>query len=159
MKKLDLGQSLSILANAGVVAGLIFVGVQLQQDRQIAVINGVDDAAASRHAWAENVSANRDLWVRGLAGESLSEADYVVFRALAEANELYYFNNWNRGRLIGAAEGSEDRWVREAALDIQTHPGLLAWWREQEARLTVTTLSPNGDWRDSVNQAIREFEH
>jgi hypothetical protein len=31
MKKIDLGQTIAILANVGVIASLIFVGVQVQQ--------------------------------------------------------------------------------------------------------------------------------
>jgi hypothetical protein len=154
MKKIDPGQMITILANLGVIAGLIFVGVQLQQDRQIAVINGVEGAATGRQAWVENLSANRDLWVRGLSGEELSDADSAVFEALAQAHELYYFNNWNRARLIGAAVGDEIRWSREAALDFTTHPGLMAYWEEQQARLLITTQTPNSLWRDSVNDEI-----
>jgi len=35
MKKIDLGQSLTILANLGVIAGIVFLGYELQQNQVI----------------------------------------------------------------------------------------------------------------------------
>ena len=50
MKKIELGQTLSVLANAGVIASLIFVGIQVQQG-----------AAATRSA---TVLQLKDSWVQ-----------------------------------------------------------------------------------------------
>ncbi len=35
MKKIDLGQTVSILANVGVIAGIIFLGIELQQNNDL----------------------------------------------------------------------------------------------------------------------------
>jgi hypothetical protein len=35
MKKLDLGQTLGVLANAGVIAGIVFLAVELQQNNEL----------------------------------------------------------------------------------------------------------------------------
>ena len=35
MKRLDLGQSIGILANIGVIAGIVFLGVELRQNNQL----------------------------------------------------------------------------------------------------------------------------
>ncbi len=35
MKKLDLGQSISILANIGVIAGIVFLGMEVQQNNEL----------------------------------------------------------------------------------------------------------------------------
>ena len=34
MKKIDLGQAITILANVGVVAGIVFLGLELRQNNQ-----------------------------------------------------------------------------------------------------------------------------
>ena len=34
MKKLDLGQTITILANLGVIAGIVFLGIELQQNNE-----------------------------------------------------------------------------------------------------------------------------
>lgn len=35
MKKIDLGQTISILANLGVIAGIVFLGIELQQNNAL----------------------------------------------------------------------------------------------------------------------------
>ena len=35
MKKLDLGQIITILANVGVIAGIVFLGIELQQNNEL----------------------------------------------------------------------------------------------------------------------------
>jgi hypothetical protein len=159
MKKIDLGQAISIIGNAGVIAGLIFVGFQLQQDRQIAIVNGLDTVGSTWQAWVENVSTNRELWVRGMAGESLSDVDLVVFNEMAATQENFYFRNWTRNRLVGNAvnDAGGDRWVREAALTFHTHPGLMRYWREHNDRLSQTISGGTITWVNVVNREIERL--
>ncbi len=35
MKKIDLGQTITILANVGVIAGIVFLGIELQQNNEL----------------------------------------------------------------------------------------------------------------------------
>ncbi len=35
MKKLDLGQTITILANVGVIAGIVFLGMELRQNNEL----------------------------------------------------------------------------------------------------------------------------
>jgi hypothetical protein len=35
MKKIDLGQTVQILANLGVIAGIVFLGIELQQNNAL----------------------------------------------------------------------------------------------------------------------------
>ncbi len=39
MKKIDLGQAVGILANAGVIAGIVFLGMGLHQNNELVVAN------------------------------------------------------------------------------------------------------------------------
>ncbi len=74
MKKIDLGQTIAILANLGVVASLIFVGIQVQQG-----------AAATRSA---TVLQLKDSWVQlNLASATSAE--------LAEAFRLVETQGWD----------------------------------------------------------------
>ncbi len=36
MKKIDLGQTISILANFGVIAGIVFLGLEIRQSTAVA---------------------------------------------------------------------------------------------------------------------------
>ena len=51
MKKLDLGQSISILANVGVIAGIVFLGIELQQNTAVmqgATYQAMSDSASNQ---------------------------------------------------------------------------------------------------------------
>ena len=72
----------------GVLGGLIFVGLQLMQDRQIAATELVADAADRRMYWAELIGQSPDVWVKGLSGQPLSVSEAAQFDALATSWEL-----------------------------------------------------------------------
>ena len=38
-KKIDLGQTIGILANAGVIAGIVLLGMELRQNNELVVAN------------------------------------------------------------------------------------------------------------------------
>jgi len=154
MKKIDLGQTIGILANVGVIGGLIFVGFQLRQDREIATIDSIQSSMSMsmRVSSSQLLAENSDVWVRGLASDSLSAEESAVFDAIAEARDAFYFGNYTRNVRIGDAD-DRDRWVREAALDIVSSPGLMKWWESQVKRRAVTDL--NGSvWQAAVNREI-----
>jgi hypothetical protein len=54
MKKIELGQSISILANLGVIAGIVFLAVELQQNNSFL-------QAQAGYALSENRASNNDL--------------------------------------------------------------------------------------------------
>ena len=152
MTKIDLGQAIGIVANVGVIGGLIFVGFQLRQDREIATIDSIQSSMSMRVSSFQLLVENSDLWVRGLANDSLSAEESVIFDALAEARDAYYFSNYTRNVRIGDTD-DRDRWVREAALDIASSPGLMKWWQSQVERRAATDL--NGSvWQTAVNSEI-----
>jgi hypothetical protein len=155
MKKIDLGQTITIFANIGVIGGLIFVGFQLRQDRVIARIESAIANNDSKISSLQLRAQNADVWVRGLAGDSLSGEETVIFDALAESYIQFFLSNFLRNRLVGSAE-NEDRWVREAAFDITSNPGLLAWWQRSSDRAEAVT--PNNPWESAVNDAINRLK-
>jgi len=106
MKKIDLGQAISILANVGVIAGIVFLGIELQQNNALL-------EAESRFARSEraigllNLPSNRDLaavLAKLIDGDDLDSTDQVQLRSYAtvvlrnfEAN----FDEVQRGNLDG----------------------------------------------------------
>ena len=137
MKKNDPGQTLTILANVGVIGGLIFVGLQLRQERQIALADGTDDAASRQLVWTQTISENSEVWKKGLAGESLSATEALIYDQMMEAWEFRLFTAWNRANLT-VSEQDSTRFAREAALDLHENPGLLRAWDEHRERLRYT---------------------
>jgi hypothetical protein len=156
MKKIDLGQTITILANVGVIGGLIFVGLQLRQEQNIAQSNRVQAASDSFRAWAELVTDNAELWARGLAGEPLAAEEGIAFRAMAQAYEGRFFGQWRSAMLTGQSRDLAPGIAREAALEFISHPGLLRFWRDHAERMEM--LGRPLDWVNLVDNEIRSLE-
>jgi len=152
MKKIDLGQMISILANVGVIGGLIFVGMQLRQDRDLAAIERRHLTSESNKQWAELVTANADLWVKGIAGQPLTSSESVRFDVLAKTLEYDLWRNWENSRSRAFGIGADmdrsrlrESFIRETALEVYSNPGLLDWYTK------------NGEWLQRVGR-YGEFE-
>jgi hypothetical protein len=156
MKKIDLGQTITILANIGVIGGLVFVGLQLRQEQEIAQSNRVQSASDSIRAWAELVTDNTEFWARGLAGEPLAAEEAIAFRAMAEAYEARFFAQWRSAMLTGQTRDLAPGLAREAALEFSSHPGLLKFWRDHVERMEK--LGRPLDWVNLVDNEIKLLE-
>lgn len=154
MKKIELGQAITILANLGVIGGLIFVGFQLRQDRLIAVVDSIGAVNDSRTFGFQLQVENADVWVRGLAGDSLNAQESAVFDTQAATHLQFYFSSCFRNTQMGTREAWE-RWAREAALDIVSSPELSDWWQRHLDRNSM--LERTGGWETAVNKEIARF--
>lgn len=152
MKKINLGQTVSIIANLGVVAGLVFVGLQIQQERQIAQANRLQSNSGAYRDWAEIVANNADLWARGIADEPLSPAEEIAFDELARAREGSMYAAWQSAVLTGQSGELVNSLLRETALEFSSHPGLIRFWREHEQRMR--TIGRPLDYQEQVNVEI-----
>ena len=109
MKKLDLGQSLGILANVGVLLGILLLVYELSQNRQMI-------EAQTRTALAEGLSEHfyristdegiADISYRGDAGEPLTDPERVRYQRLTLA-QLSYQENVHYQYRIGLYDESE----------------------------------------------------
>ncbi len=111
-----------LIGVTAIVASLIFVGLQLQQDRRIGIADTLIMRAEITANITQLVNDNRDVWINGLNGAELSEADELTFYAIAEAIESHLFGQYVRARVIGA--GSPEDSQRGYAMAIYTYPGL-----------------------------------
>ncbi len=78
MKKIDLGQSIGILANIGVIAGIIFLAVELQQNNALleaeARFNLLEHRAEITTLQATDIGLS-ELLTKTRAGESLTRPE------------------------------------------------------------------------------------
>jgi hypothetical protein len=78
MRKIDLGQTIAILANLGVIAGIVFLGVELQQNNRLLSAEAqygrrqIDQARVLTLVESGELS---DILVRARSGEELSEPE------------------------------------------------------------------------------------
>lgn len=154
MRNIEIGRLMNTIANIGVIGGLIFVGMQLNLDRDIAERTILFAATDTRLQWAELVHENREIWVKGLAGERLTSAESAEFDALANAWELSHYTYF-RAQELASLESS--RFVREWALELHTHPGLLNWWRQYRTRMNYTDPDSDQTWPVSVEEELQRL--
>ncbi|MGD8339936.1 MAG: hypothetical protein PVH89_04090 [Gammaproteobacteria bacterium] len=78
MKKIDLGQMISILANVGVIAGIVFLGIELRQNNDFLAAQarlGQLDATVARIQIGLNNPDLADINWRERNGEPLTPAE------------------------------------------------------------------------------------
>ena len=153
MKKIELGQTITVLANLGVIGGLIFVGMQIQQDREIAAVDRMVSFESNLYYWAELVNSDDDIWARGLSGEELSPNEGVRFNVLAEARMFALYSGWfTSDRSVSYDDVTRESFLQEAALEVTSNPGLLAWYRKHsDFQIQIGRVGP---YDKSLNDAI-----
>ena len=96
MKKIDISQTINILANVGVVLSLIFVAVQIQQSRQIAVADIYQRrTAVLLQSVYSAVPAETEFraWMKDSAGEPLTAEERYALTNRYAARIAYWENN------------------------------------------------------------------
>jgi len=94
VKKFDLGQSIGILANVGVIAGLVFLAIELQQNNELLAAQ----ARIARHELRSN-DANRavfdnanlpEIIVKAKSGQPLTATELYVIQRYHNQTMLNY---------------------------------------------------------------------
>ena len=140
----------------GVIGGLVFDDLPLPHARQIAATEVIADAADRRMYWAELIGQHPEIWVRGLAGEKLTTEEAVLFDALATSWELSHYSYYNNSNELSVSPTA--RFVREWALELDTHPGLLEWWRAFRRRMDYTSPEDSG-WPVMVEEELSRLQN
>jgi len=101
VKKLDLGQTVTILANAGIIAGIVFLGIELAQNNALLGAQARATRAQVRMDGTDLTLSTPELmraFARQQSGESLSDLDqrYLSLAAIERSRDLrlcFFFEN------------------------------------------------------------------
>ena len=132
----DVAEMFGIVA---VVSSLVFVGLQLQQDRNIADSDRLDSQIVLEIEFAQMVQESTVAWRKGLAGEQLEAKEEVEFDLIAYALFRMRANSYRRTLVFDDSEidGSENG-MRSYAFFIYENPGMRAWFnRLSQSRILV----------------------
>ncbi len=148
MKKLDLGQTVSILANLGVIAGILFLAVEVSQNQtaleegnrisaMTAAQNSVSNFSSLRTLLAENGEL-AEIWHRGSIGEPLTAVETQRFDQICR-NEIWAYWGVAAQDLI---DGDGAGQFVEAAhtligKQIATNPAYAACWSNLKEELST----------------------
>lgn len=149
MKKIDLGQTLTILANIGVIAGIVFLGMEIRQANRIALVtaeyelrnnfSSANDAILTNTELAEFVHQTMALNAP-LEGSDIEKARSWVFRNM---------NVW-LAATFAYQNGIATETTFENILDnvraelrvARSNPDMLAMWRSGYERFPSLHATP-----------------
>lgn len=136
MKKIDVAQTIAIIANLGVIAGLVFLAYELRQNTLATEIAAADNYIASIHESNNTIIANPHL-VALLANVTDSElgAEDALMLRIVHANAL---RNWQRAFYLYSQGALDESLWRTQAREM---PGTMAidarlydFWMENRDR-------------------------
>ena len=151
---------LEIVGIFSIVGSLIFVGLQMKQDREIAAAENVMLVLSEREVWAELIAANGNIWIKGNSGAELTPEEDLAYMALAEVLNLRYFASWFRGQRVPGANPPET-FAYEWAVIVNENPGLMRFWQDMVSRQDHTYgqlgIEQAVSWRQTVNDYIADI--
>lgn len=128
MKSSNWKDTAELIGIVAIVASLIFVGMQLRQDQSIAEAQIYSQSNQLAIDLANLINEDRDIWVRGIAGDDLTVEEEAVFENIYMAIYLNYGGLWQRANRLSTR--SPESAARQLAYQILTHPGLRRMWEK-----------------------------
>jgi len=131
---------LQILGFAGLIASLIFVGLELRQSREIAIADIYQQRAAMLidvHSITLTSELLYDAYNKAQTGEPLTAGDRVLMATGLTPLFTYWENNhfqYEMGLL------SEEQWQasRNAMRAVVKRPDVQLWWQSERAEMRKT---------------------
>ena len=121
-----------------IIFGLVFVGIQLKQDRRIAEAQLGSERSAASAAVAQLMTDHIDIWVRGMDGEELTHVEEVTFRVLASAVHARFTDEFDRGYRLSGLARSPAGIAQNYAYFIYSSPGYRRiFWDQRLKRLAL----------------------
>lgn len=114
MKQIDLGQTLGILANLAVVAGIVFLAIQIREERDYAIVENTTIVGHGMADWMSSVAHDRDradIIFRGSQDfQKLAPLEQFEFDLLMRSWIIEDRDGAVRTRSQGIAAGLRSRW-------------------------------------------------
>lgn len=143
-----------------VAASLIFVGLQVRQEKSIAIVETFSHRTELTISIVDLISANSDVWTAGLAGEELHPEDFTIFTSIYESLESFYMYRFARGIRLDA--DSPEKVAQKFAWVVYQYPSLRKIWINRVERVRVRKQAFNkssGDfWMDAVIAQLEKLD-
>ena len=155
----DTAELIGILA---LVASLVFVGLQMRQTEDIALSEANLTYLLSKIERNNAIIENSAIWVRGNAGEELSEEDSAVFWALVLNMSDTAFFVVQQTRRLGL-DYAADATTADLAAYLHNNPGAWRVWNEREDDLQKTRSilvesgNPSITWATTIRSHVERL--
>jgi len=133
MQKIDYGHAIGIVANIGVIAGIVFLGIELRQNNELLRMEASRGYMLNRVESSRNLATDpilAPLRIKSKNGESLSEVEEL--RLNSDANSALALWEWEwEQRERGLLPDRDDEAYRS---NVAANPHIARWLLQQEAR-------------------------
>lgn len=160
MNSAKFNDGLQILGMLGIIASLIFVGMQLKQTDEIASIEGQENAVQRHYDMLSLMAEHADVWQRGCNGEELSAAERVLFGKIFTVYANNNFAAWRRLELTDFRDIRSEYVINAFAANIHRYPGFAAANSSQLAwdKLGIGDLgAAEGDYQRLIFLRVEEL--
>lgn len=141
MKKFDLGKSVSILANVGVIAGILFLAIEIRESREQAIIANAIQGTTEIYLWIQSLAEEPELaeiFQRGAENfDGLSEIEKFRFDSLMRSGigQFGLMDLARSSRMAPLAPGEpENRVIEGNLLRVFERKGVREWWFQSDKR-------------------------
>jgi hypothetical protein len=110
-----------------IVASLVFVGLQIRQDDEIARLELIDRSTEQQRDLQVWISENSDVWIRGCAGSELDDVEQAIFQRIVDIYISQTYNRWVVRFALTEQTGGGDQYLIDAyAANVHRYPGFRA---------------------------------
>ncbi|MGD8420289.1 MAG: hypothetical protein PVJ78_07650 [Gammaproteobacteria bacterium] len=142
MKQIDLGQTLGVLANLAVVAGIVFLAIQIREERDYAIVENTTIVGHGMADWMSSVAHDRDradIIFRGSQDfKNLAPLEQFEFDLLMRSWIMRIeMGRLAQGRKVspqGSGPGGESTVLTGNLIRFFDSPGTRQWWGSADKR-------------------------
>ena len=132
MKKLELGQIVSVLANVGVIAGIVFLGYELRQNNELMSADANMRVLDNRITYFERLAVDDGLataYLKSTNGDSLTPLEKFKIQSLNIATWIMW--EWEFGRYQDGYITFDELPVAGWRANLREERGMLDIWENQ----------------------------
>ena len=122
-----------IASALAILAGLIFVGLQMRQTQAISTAELQQEMIASTISLSEIVADNSDLLAKANAGDELNTSEQIVLDSLVYSHWGDAF--FGQRRWAAVDHRAVDAPVRAFAFFLHENPGAMRVWKTRQAKM------------------------
>jgi len=158
MRSLDWKETAELVGLFAILASLIFVAMQLQQQQELLDLEMRNSMVSNLVAVNEKIIDNPDIWARGNTGEDLNAAESVLYENLFINLNDYYFQLYQTFHQL--IPESEEQVLAQYAGFLARNPGAYRLWIDRERQLNAdrTAIDPEetitSDWIEMLEARI-----
>ncbi len=161
MRKIGLKDTVELIGIAAIVASLVFVGLQIRQEQEIAIVDTHGELSQTSIDLTFKIGEQMEIWKKGLNGDQLSEEELGIFTVQAAAVTEYYQRMFIRWTRLGPVD--PDAAASGFAFALYVFPGLRSEYEKSDefesfldsARGSTLTVT---NWETAVSGYLEKYD-